>query len=126
MPPNSSATRVEIERTNLTEHGQRYRAMLDAIQSSMHAGRCSPEASARVWRQGKTSADMQLDIEKGADLAIEKSHKKSIRLRRWVPMPVSRARGEATAAISGVPVQKPVRPKRPPETLPADEASLSR
>jgi hypothetical protein len=47
---------------------------------------------------------MQLDIAKGAALAIEESDKKSIRLRRWVPMPVPRARGEATAVISRAPV----------------------
>jgi hypothetical protein len=40
---------------------------------------------------------MQLDIAKGATLAIEESDKKSIRLRRWVPTPVPRAWGEATA-----------------------------
>jgi hypothetical protein len=57
-----------------------------------------------VWRRGKTSADMQLDIEKGAALAIEQSDKKSIRLRRWVPMPVSCSQGEATAVISRAPV----------------------
>jgi hypothetical protein len=61
MPCNSSATRVEIERTNLTEHSQRYRLMyaseilaerVDAIQSLMRAGRCSPGASPAGSRCG--------------------------------------------------------------------------
>jgi hypothetical protein len=47
---------------------------------------------------------MQLDIDKGAGLAIEESDRKSLKLWRWVPMPVSHARGEATAAISRSPV----------------------
>jgi hypothetical protein len=45
MPRNSSATPVEIERTNLTERGQRYRVVYAGetlskgaeIRSSMHA-----------------------------------------------------------------------------------------
>jgi hypothetical protein len=108
MPRNSSATRVEIERTNLTERGQRYRMMYAG--EILAEGRRNPIFDAcrallargitgrlEVWRRGKPSADMQLDIERGAGLAIEESDKKSIRLRRWVPMPLSRARGETTA-----------------------------
>ena len=115
MPPNSSATRVEIERTNLTENGQRYRVM--CAGEILAEGRRNPIFDAcrallargitgrlEVWRRGKTNADMQLDIAKGAALAIEESDKKSIRLRRWVPMRISRPRGEATAAISCSPV----------------------
>jgi hypothetical protein len=115
MSRNSSATRVEIERTNLTERGQRYRVMyageilaegrrnpmFDACRALLERG---ITGQLEVWRRGKTSADMQLDIEKGAALAIEESDEKSIRLRRWVPMPVPRARGEATAVISRAPV----------------------
>ena len=115
MPPNSSAIRVEIERTNLTEHGQRYRVtyagkilaegrpnpIFDACRALLARG---ITGRLEVWRRGRTSADMQLDITWGAALAIEDSDKKSIRLRPWVPMPVPRARGEATAAISRAPV----------------------
>ena len=134
MPRNSSATRVEIERTNLTENGQRYRVMYAG--EILAEGRLNPIFDAcrallargitgrlEVWRRGKISADMQLDIAKGAALAMEESDKKSIRLRRWVPMPVLRALGEATAAISRAPVlgTQPIKTAASDSTAPRGE-----
>ena len=40
-----------------------------------------------VWRQGKTSADMQLDIERGACLAICETATVSLRVMPWQPYP---------------------------------------
>jgi len=57
-----------------------------------------------VWRRGKISADMQLDIERGAALAIEESDRKSIRLRRYVPMPLFPCAGRGNGAISRTPI----------------------
>ena len=111
MPPNGSATRVEIEKANLTEHGQRYRVAFTG--ETLVEGRRNPIFDAcrallargitgrlEVWRRGKTSADMQLDIEKGAGLRIEEGDRQSLKLRRWAPMPVSQGRGDPTAATS--------------------------
>ena len=91
MPPNSSATRVEIERTNLTENGQRYRVM--CAGEILAEGRRNPIFDAcrallargitgrlEVWRRGRTSADMQLDIERGARFAIRETTTLSLRL----------------------------------------------
>jgi hypothetical protein len=40
-----------------------------------------------VWRRGKTSADMQLDIERGAGLAICETATESLRVVPWRPRP---------------------------------------
>ena len=107
----------------LSENGQRYRVVY--AEEVLAEGRRNPIFDAcralvargitgrlEVWRKGSASADMQLDIAKGAALAIEESDKKSIRLRRWVPMRISRPRGEATAAISRAPVLSGTQPTK--------------
>jgi hypothetical protein len=38
-----------------------------------------------VWRRGRTSADMQLDIERGARFAIRETTTLSLRLVPWHP-----------------------------------------
>ena len=96
MSRNPSATRVEIEQTNLNEHGQRYRVTYDG--EVLADGRRNPIFDAcrallargiigrlEVWRRGKTSADMQLDIERGARLAVWESEKHSLRTMAWRP-----------------------------------------
>jgi len=40
-----------------------------------------------VWRRRKTSADMQLDIERGAGLAICETATKSLQVVPWRPRP---------------------------------------
>jgi hypothetical protein len=115
MPPNSSATRVEIERTNLTENGQRYRVM--CAGEILAEGRRNPIFDAcrallargitgrlEVWRRGRTSADMQLGIGKGAGLTVAENDYDGLRLRPYKPKPDRCRRGKATAAISGSPV----------------------
>lgn len=80
-----------------------------------------------VWRQGKTSADMQLDIERGAGLAICETATESLRVvpwRPWQPRPdtaspnaVSRRSAQPPAAIYASPVGLPT-----PEPTPAPAA----
>jgi hypothetical protein len=38
-----------------------------------------------VWRRGKTSADMRLDIERGIGLAIKETATESLRIVTWEP-----------------------------------------
>jgi hypothetical protein len=78
------STRVELEPIGVTEHVQRYRVMYAG--EVLAEGRRNPIFDAcrallargitgrlEVWRRGKTSADMQLDIEKGAGLMIRET-----------------------------------------------------
>jgi hypothetical protein len=60
-----------------------------------------------VWRRAKTSADMQLDIEKGAGLTVAENDYDGLRLRPYKPKPDCCRRGKATAAISRPTVQTP-------------------
>ena len=60
-----------------------------------------------VWRRGKTSADKQLDIEKGAGLTVAENDHDWLRVRPYKPKPDCCRRGNATAAISRSPVQTP-------------------
>jgi hypothetical protein len=96
MPSDSSATRVEIEQTNLTEYGQRYRVIYSG--EILAEGRRNPIFDAcrallawgttgrlEVWRPGKESADMQLDIERGALSGIRETPTQSLRLVPWHP-----------------------------------------
>src|SRR6516162_4720328 len=84
------STRVELEPIGLTEQGQRYRVMYAG--ETLVEGRRNPIFDAcrallargitgrlEVWRQGRASADMQLNIEKGAGLAIRETATESLR-----------------------------------------------
>ena len=91
----------------LTEHGQRYRVTYAG--ETLIEGRRNPIFDAcrallargitgrfEVWRRGKESADMQLDIERGAGLAIKETTTESLRIVTWEPWrpnPDDRARG---------------------------------
>ena len=90
------STRVELEPIGVTEHGQRYRVMYAG--EVLAEGRRNPVFDAcrallarcitgrlEAWRRGKTSADMQLDIERGARLAVWESEKHSLRTMAWRP-----------------------------------------
>src|SRR5215470_486725 len=92
------STRVELEPIGLTEHGRRYRVtyagevltegrrnpIFDACRALLARG---ITGRLEVWRRGKTSADMQLDIEPGALFAIRETARESIRLVPWEPLP---------------------------------------
>jgi hypothetical protein len=90
------STPVELEPLGLTEHGQRYR--VTHAGETLVEGRRNPIFDAcrvllargisgrlEVWRRGKTSADMQLDIERGAGLAIKETATESLRIVTWEP-----------------------------------------
>jgi hypothetical protein len=92
------STRVELEPIGLTEHGQRYR--VTCAGETLVEGRRNPIFDAcrvllargitgrlEVWRRGKASADMQLDIERGAFFAIRETATESLRLVPWRPRP---------------------------------------
>jgi hypothetical protein len=76
-----------------------------------------------VWRQGTTSADTQLDIERDADLAICETATESLRVVPWRPRPditsqkaVSRRNVQPPAAIFCVADRLPtLEPKPVPE-----------
>jgi hypothetical protein len=83
------STRVELEPIRLTEHRQRYRV---TYAVTLVEGRRNPIFDAcrallaqditgrlEVWR-GTTSADMQLDIERGVIFAIRETTTLSLRL----------------------------------------------
>src|SRR6516225_3604793 len=90
------STRVELEPIGLTEHGRRYRvtyageilvegrrnSIFDACRALLARG---ITGRLKVWRPGKTSADMQLDIERGAGLAIKETATESLRIVTWEP-----------------------------------------
>jgi hypothetical protein len=90
------STRVKIEPIGLTEQGQRYRVTYAG--DTLVEGRRNPIFDAcrallargiigwlEVWRPRKASADMQLDIEYGAGLAVWESEKHSLRTVAWRP-----------------------------------------
>jgi hypothetical protein len=92
------STRVELEPIGLTEHGRRYRVTYAG--GTLVEGRRNPIFDAcrallargitgrlEVWRRGNTSADMQLDIERGAGLAICETATVSLRVVPWQPWP---------------------------------------
>ena len=89
-------TTVELEPIALTEHGRRYR--VSYAGEVLVEGRRNPIFEAcrallargitgrlEVWRKGKTSADMRLDIERGALFAIKETARESLRLIPWHP-----------------------------------------
>jgi hypothetical protein len=108
------STRVDLETIGLTEHGQRYRVTY--VGETLVEGRRNPVFAAcrallargitgrlEVWRPGKTSADLQLDIERGAGLTISETDKRSLQLVRWSRHPRSAvlyASGEPPAAAA--------------------------
>jgi hypothetical protein len=92
------STRVELEPIGLTENGRRYRVTYAG--ETLVEGRRNPIFDAcrallargitgrlEVWRWGKTSADMQLDIERGASLAIKETATESLHIVPWRPRP---------------------------------------
>jgi hypothetical protein len=112
-----STTRVEIEPTHLTERGRRYRVTYAG--EVLNEGRKNPIFDAcrallargitgrlEVWRRGKTSADVQLDIERGALFVIRETDTESLRLVPWRPhpdaisLPYRRARPAAATEAS--------------------------
>jgi hypothetical protein len=111
------STRVDLEPIGLTEQGQRYR--LTYAGETIVEGRRNPVFDAcrallargitgrlEVWRRGKASADMQLDIERGAGLAICETATVSLRVVPWLPW---RPRPDITTpnAVSRRTVQPP-------------------
>jgi hypothetical protein len=119
------STRVELEPIGLTEHGRRYRVtyagetlvearrnpIFDACRALLARG---ITGRLEVWRRGKASADMQLDIERGACLAICETATVSLRVVPWQPYPditsqnaVSRRSVRPPAAIYASPVGLP-------------------
>jgi hypothetical protein len=134
----SRSIRVELEPIGLTEHGRRYRVIYAG--ETLVEGRRNPIFDAcrallargitgrlEVWRRGKTSADMHLDIERGAGLAICETATESpglVQWRPWRPPPditsqntISRQSAQPPAAIYASPVGVPT-----PESTPALEA----
>jgi hypothetical protein len=90
------STRVDLEPIGLTENGRPYRVTYAG--ETLVEGRRNPIFDAcrallargitgrlEVWRRGKPSADMQLDIERGAGLAILESATESLRVVSWQP-----------------------------------------
>jgi hypothetical protein len=65
-----------------------------------------------VWRRGKISADMQLDIERGAGLAICETATESLRVVPWRARPditsVSRRSVQPPAAADKNPAAEPL------------------
>jgi hypothetical protein len=128
----SRSMRVELELISLTEHGQRYRVTF--VGETLVEGRRNPIFDAcrallvqgmtgrlEVWRRGKTDADMQLDIEKGAAFAVRETDTESLRVVPWRPRPavttpdaVLYRRAQPPAATDASPVGMPT-----PEASPA-------
>jgi hypothetical protein len=92
----SRSTRIELEPIGLTEHGRRYRVTYAG--ETLVEGRRNPIFDAcrallargitgrlEVWRRGKTIADMQLDIERDARLAILETATETLRVVPWRP-----------------------------------------
>jgi hypothetical protein len=95
------STRVDLEPIGLTEQGQRYRVtyagetlvegcrnpIFDACRALLARG---ITGRLEIWRRGKKSADMQLDIEKGAGKVICETAAQSLRVesvsRRGPPL----------------------------------------
>jgi hypothetical protein len=135
------STRVELEPIGLTQHGRRYRVTYAG--ETLVEGRRNPIFDAcrvllargitgrlEVWRRGKTSADMQLDIEQGALFAIRETATESLRLVPWKPLPPHTGaassnafpyrRAQPPAAICASPVGVPT-----PERMPAPGVSAT-
>jgi hypothetical protein len=106
------STRVEFEPIGLTEHGRRCR--VSYAGETLVEGRRNPIFDAcrallargitgrlEVWRRGKTSADMQLDIERGAGLAIWESATQSLRAVPQMTTGSARPRHSAQRLQSG-------------------------
>ena len=82
---------VELEPIGLTEHRRRYRVTYAG--ETLVEGRRNPIIEARraltgrreVWHRGKTSADMQLDVERDAGLAMKETATESLRIVTWEP-----------------------------------------
>jgi hypothetical protein len=129
----SHSTRVELEPIGLTEHGRRYR--ITYAGETLVEGRRNPIFDAcrallargitghlEVWRQGKTSADMQLDIERGAGLSIWESATQSLQVVPWRPRPDIISQN----AVSGFAVQPPAAICASPVGLPTPESTPGR
>jgi hypothetical protein len=114
------STRVDLESIGLTEHGQRYRVTyagdtlveVAEIRSSTHAVLLLREVTGRlqVWHRGQSSADMQLDIDSGAGLALKETASESLRIvtwEPWRPRPDDSTRGAFPIAGRGVRRQRP-------------------
>jgi hypothetical protein len=135
------STRVDLEPIGLTEHGQRYRVTYAG--ETLVKGRRNPIFDAyrallargitgrlEVWRRGKRSADMQLDIERGAIFAIRETATESLRVVAWRPRPgatspnaVLYRRAQppaATGASPGVPPGNQCRLQKPSGSPPND------
>jgi hypothetical protein len=133
------STRVELEPIGLTENGRRYRVIyagkilvegrrnpiFDACRALLARGITGP---LEVWRRGRTRADMQLDIERGAGLAIWESATQSLQLAPWRPRPnitsqdaVSRSAVQPQAAICASPVGVPTLERMPAPRVSAAE-----
>jgi hypothetical protein len=92
----SAVHHVEIRPTRLGERGQRYRVahaggtlignsrtpVFDTCRALLALG---ITGKLQVCRPGKDRADMQLDIERGAGLAIRETATESLRLVPWHP-----------------------------------------
>jgi hypothetical protein len=135
------STRVELEPIRLTEHGQRHRV---TYAETLVEGRQHPIFDAcralrarditgrlEVWR-GRTSADMQLDIERGVLFAIQETTTLSLRLVPWHPWvahvnPNGVLYGgvQPVAAICDSPRVDTRQRKRPPVTPPRNETSTA-
>jgi hypothetical protein len=122
--------RVDLEPIGLTEHGQRYRVTYAG--ETLVEGRRNPIFDAcrallvrgitgrlEIWRWGKTSADMQLDIEKGAFFSIRETDTESLRVVPWRPRP------DVTSpdAVLYRRVQPPAATDASPVGMPTPEAS---
>lgn len=100
--------KITIERAALGERGLRYRATylgsilvessrnleFDACRALLARG---ITGKLQVWRAGTASADMCLDIERGAGLTIHETDASGPRLARWKPRPDDDAQ---TASVS--------------------------
>jgi hypothetical protein len=102
------STRVDLEPIDLTENGRRYRVtyagetlvegcrnpIFDACRALLARGITGP---LEVWRPGKASWDMRLDIEKGAGAVIVETAAQSLRVASVSPDPSKRP--AVTAAV---------------------------
>jgi hypothetical protein len=78
---NDQRYRVTYANDTLVE-GRRRNPVFDACRALIARGITS---RLEVWRPGKVSADMQLDIERGAGLAIKEAATESLRIMTWEP-----------------------------------------
>ena len=96
--PGGELHRVEIEPTTRCRRGQLYRvchAGRILIESSLVPGHDACRAllalglrgTLEVWRPGKASADMRLNIVGGAEWTVEESDRLGLRTVRYRPQP---------------------------------------